>query len=146
MQNPIPSIGLHRGVPLHNHQDEARLAIVRADIDDVYTLQGRTAALARFADDPRRAPEARAFAAELALSDIRRAADRRRARRVTVEPEVLEMHAIGCSCETWRCETHYCSSTESFNPTKGREPVERDRPLPSLEERLAARDRFEGSA
>ena len=131
-RNPIPCTGYHRNVPLHDHQSPQRLEVVKQDIDDAYALMGRTAALCRFADTVSRAPEARAFAAACALANLRRDSDRRRRRKLDVDPESLEATIASLTSQTWRSESCYCTLMEERRPSA----VKRATPLPPYAERV----------
>ena len=75
-EDRIPTVGTHRGIGLHNHQTPARLAVVRAAIDQVADM-GDVLALVAFAEDPQQPPEARFFAAHKVAVEYEMAAERR---------------------------------------------------------------------
>jgi hypothetical protein len=63
----IPTVGTHRGVPLEDHQSDARLALVRAEIDRVLGMTDARE-LADWAADSWHSPESRQLAVAMAES------------------------------------------------------------------------------
>jgi len=126
----IPTHGEHRGVGLHAGQSDARLAVVRRDIDAVHALSDLEALYA-FAVAPRNAPEARLFARAKALAILDDAIERRapRDRTPVVSRERIRASAVGLNLMTCRCSTHYCSKWDTGQPPGGDGRVLREVPL-----------------
>ena len=72
----IPVVGWHKGVPLEDEQSDARLGLVRAEIDHVLGMSDAVA-LADWADDPVHSPESRQLAVAMAESLWTMAAENR---------------------------------------------------------------------
>lgn len=129
--NPkIPTDGEYRGVPLHEGQSEARLVVVRRDIDRAHALQDLDQ-IVPFACNPGNAPEARVYARAKAIAVLDEAVDRRAARsRTTVwTRELIMASASGLDTLHWRSPWHYCSTLDSRNRPGEDPPVRRDVPL-----------------
>ena len=102
----VPTVGDHRGAPLHAWQDEARLETVRAEIDQAFAV-GDVAALATFAGDPAHAPEARLTAWALALARCERAVVTRSAQ--VIDQGALDAGVAGLAELRWMDPVVYCS-------------------------------------
>lgn len=129
-EGQIPCDGAYRGVPLHAGQSEARLAVVRRDIDAVHSLQDIDA-LVPYSDDTANAPEARLFATAKALSILDDAIERRAPRsRMTVwSRERIRASTAGTNSVQHRSPTHYCSIFD-VRPKRGAPgPARRETPL-----------------
>ena len=99
----IEPIGEHRGVPLHDHQDEQRLAIVRREIDRVIdTISANIPALVEYCKDRSRPPEARILAFHLVEAHRSVAAESRQERPAGVDLEYLCAHVSGLGSRRWR--------------------------------------------
>jgi hypothetical protein len=103
----IPTIGEHRGVPLHAFQDEARLALVRADIDAVDAMADWPA-LWRVIRERRLAPEALLYA-EAKLRVIHSSAALSRVARPDFDLEMLAAYTGGLDSMRWIDPAHYGS-------------------------------------
>jgi hypothetical protein len=120
----IPTIGTHRGVPLEDQQSDARLALVRAEIDRVLGMTD-TGELADFASTPWYAPESRQLACAMAESMWTMAAETR-ALRPTFDLAKLRAVTAGLGSKTWR-------DPDCFGTLLEHGGVQREEPLPDLE-------------
>lgn len=113
----IPTDGAHRGVPLHAGQSDARLALVRRDIDAAHALRDIDAMIA-FADDPANAPEARLLARAKCLATLDDAIERRapRARAPELNRQRIQASAAGCNSVRWQSSTRFCSALDAIGP------------------------------
>jgi hypothetical protein len=116
----IPVVGLYRGVPLEDQQSDARLALVKAEIDCVLTMAD-PGELADYAADPWHAPEARTLAAAMAETLWAVAAEERRL-RPPIDMEKLRASVAGLGSRRWRDPDRYCSLLDHGG-------VEREQPL-----------------
>ena len=121
----IPIIGLHRGVPLEGQQSEARLALVRAEIDHVLSVTD-AGALADWADDPWHSPESRQLACAMAETAWTIAAETR-ALRPGISLERLRASTAGLGSKKWRSPWYFASLLDAAAG------VPREEPLPDLE-------------
>jgi hypothetical protein len=121
----IPVIGLHRGVPLEDQQSDARLALVRAEIDHVLSMTDAVA-LADWADDPWHSPESRQLACAMAES-LWTVASETRANRPPIDLDRLRASTAGLGSKKWRDPWRHASL---LDPDGG---VEREEPLPDEE-------------
>lgn len=124
-QGPIPIVGYHRGCPLHNHQDESRLAIVRAEIDAVIAMSDLRDLVA-WAEFVGHAPESRMLSGEKAISLLGAVGGARQKLPRGLTVEYVESCTAGLSTEGWR--SRICYGTLIDQGDRG--AVERDRPLP----------------
>jgi hypothetical protein len=116
----IPTIGIYKGIPLEDQQSDARLALVRAEIDLVLGMTD-AGELADYAGDPWHAPEARQLAAAMAESMWTVAAETR-ALRPGISLERLHASVAGLGSRTWRCPFRHATLLEHGG-------VEREQPL-----------------
>lgn len=127
----IPTIGEYRGVELHDHQNEERLAVVRRAIDDVLAMTDDWRDLLEVAKNPRWPPEARLLAEAMIEATQAIAADRREAR-----PGINLAYARACvagvGCQTWRDPIQYASLLDRghYGADPSKTPVRRETPLP----------------
>jgi hypothetical protein len=121
----IPVIGLHRGVPLEDHQSPERLALVRAEIDHVLGMTD-AGALADWADDPWHSPESRQLACAMAESMWTVAAETRN-NRPSIDMDRLRASTAGLGSKKWRDPWRHASLLDAAGG------VERERPLDDLE-------------
>jgi hypothetical protein len=121
----IPTIGTYRGVPLEDHQSDARLEVVRREIDVVLGMAD-PGELARWADDPWHSPESRQLACAMAETAWTVAAETR-ANRPPINLERLRASTAGLGSKRWRSPWHFSSL---LDPHGG---VERERPLDDSE-------------
>jgi hypothetical protein len=127
----IPIVGHHRGVPLHDQQPEARLAVVRAEIDCVLDRIEDVGALYRFAADQANSPESRLLASAKIQGIWQLRAESREARPPGVTLEKVRAVVAGLNSEGWRDRHHYCSLLDIHEPGPGpRRAVKRERELP----------------
>jgi hypothetical protein len=119
----IPVIGLHRGVPLEDHQSPERLALVRAEIDHVLGMTD-AGALADWADDPWHSPESRQLACAMAMWTV---AAETRALRPGISLERLRASTAGLGSKKWRDPWHHASLLDAGGG------VLREQPLPDEE-------------
>lgn len=127
----IPTDGEHRSVPLHAGQSEARLAVVKADIDAVHLLR-ELDELYAFAVSPANAPEARLFARAKGLALLDDAVERRapRSRGASIDRAHIKAAAAGCGSLRWQSPFHYGSNLDHGPPPGGDGRVPREVPLP----------------
>jgi hypothetical protein len=121
----IPTVGTHRGVPLEDQQSDARLALVRSEIDHVLSMTDAVA-LADWADDPWHSPESRQLAVAMVESIWTVAAETRN-NRPPIDMDRLRASTAGLGCRRWRSPTHFCSLLDLAGG------VLRDEPLDALE-------------
>jgi hypothetical protein len=119
----IPVIGLHRGVPLEDHQSPERLALVRAEIDHVLGMTD-AGALADWADDPWHSPESRQLACAMAMWTV---AAETRALGPGISLERLRASTAGLGSKKWRDPWHHASLLDAGGG------VLREQPLPDEE-------------
>jgi hypothetical protein len=117
----IPVIGVHRGVPLEDRQSDARLALVRSEIDHVLAMTD-AAALADWADDPWHSPESRQLAVAMAESIWTVAAETRN-NRPPIDMERLRASTAGLGTRRWRDPWRHASLLDSVGG------IEREQPL-----------------
>jgi len=104
---PIPTIGVYKGVPLHDQQSDARLAVVRAEIDRVLDMT-KPRELFDYAIDERNAPEARLLAEAMCESLYVLAAESR-SLRPTINLDQLHAYCAGLNSQSWRNPWRYGS-------------------------------------
>ena len=121
----IPVIGMHRGVPLEDQQSDARLALVRSEIDHVLGMTDARE-LADWADDARHSPESRQLAVAMAESMWTVAAETRN-NRPPIDMDRLRASTAGLGCRRWRDPRRFCSL---LDPDGG---VLREQPIDDLE-------------
>jgi hypothetical protein len=122
----IPVIGLHRGVPLEDHQSPQRLALVKAEIDHILGVTDARA-LADWADDPLHSPESRQLAVAM-VESLWTVAAETRANRPPIDLERLRASTAGLGSKKWRDPWRYASL---LDPDGG---VLREQPLTDDEE------------
>lgn len=126
----IPIIGHHKGVPLHDCQDQGRLALVRRDIDKVFeeTDIGNLVDMAR---DIRRAPEARLFARAKAEAALTGARDAHGPRPAGMTITAVRASAVGLDSQKYRHRRWFCSALDPVGPPRlgYPQPVARSVPL-----------------
>lgn len=128
---PIPIVERYRQVGLHDQQDEARLAIVRAEIDAVFNMAGQIRDLVDWVANRSKAPESRLLAGALLRAEYDLATDERRL-RPDVDMEWLG--AVTAGLATTRSRKYYDSIYAPFPPPRGKPgdpgmPVLRATPL-----------------
>lgn len=104
----IPIIDHYRGVGLHDQQDEARLAVVRSEIDATFAIGQDLHALLEWVKNRSKSPESRLLAKALILAHVEVATDKRRA-RPNVDIEWLTAVTTCLDTIKWRSKTHYCT-------------------------------------
>lgn len=127
----IPTQGLYRGVGLHVDQDQARLAVVRLDIDRAHNLQGLDALVA-FADDTGNAPESRLLARAKALATLDERVERRatRTRASDLSRERIVASTSACDSMHFRSPWWYGSLFDPRGMTSAHDRrVFREKPL-----------------
>ena len=123
----IPTIGEHRGVPLHDGQDEARLAVVRRELDAVLDLKDITL-LTEICGDATWSPEARLTSAAK-LKATHQIAAEERAARPNIDLAFIAACVAGLDSKQWRSSTHFCSLLDP-GPAPGEPgPARRETPL-----------------
>jgi hypothetical protein len=123
LTTPIRIVGFHRGIGLHDHQCETRLATVRRDIDEAFSLTS-VEALYAFACDLSKAPEARLLSGQQ-LRELWAVAVDDRVKRPGMDLPTLESWLAGLDSEPWRSRTHYGTLPDSRPPS-----VKRKVPIP----------------
>jgi hypothetical protein len=124
----IPSVGQHRRVDLHNFQDDARLDVVRREIDLVFDrISGDIPALVRYCNDGKRPPEARLLAYHLVVAHRAVAADSRQERPSGFDIDDLAAVVCALGSRKWRSRRTYGAVFEDH------EQVPRPEPLPEGE-------------
>jgi hypothetical protein len=121
----IPVIGLHRGVPLEDQQSDARLALVRSEIDHVLGMTDAVA-LADWADDPWHSPESRQLAVAMVESIWTVAAETRN-NRPPIDMDRLRASTAGLGTRRWRDPWRHASLLDRDGG------VLREQPLSDLE-------------
>lgn len=123
----ITTIGEYKGVPLHDQQGEARLAVVRREIDSVLGLDDINL-LVEVCASPEWSPESRLLAAAKLMARHQLAAEDRKTR-----PLFDLAFVIACTgaldSEYWRSPTHFGSLLEPGRGPHEPGPVPRDKPL-----------------
>jgi hypothetical protein len=122
----IPTIGAHRNVPLEDHQSDARLALVRAEIDRVLGMTDARE-LADWAADSWHSPESRQLAVAMAESLWTMASENRN-NRPLIDLDLLRASTAGLGSRRWRSPTHFCSDLDHDENA-----VPREEPLDDLE-------------
>ena len=127
MSGTIPIIGYHRGIGLHDMQDEPRLEVVRRDIDDALALND-VRDLFELSRDCSRSPEARLAAAERIKAIWALYEEKRRARPASgITIEDVEAAVGGLDSAAWRDPWHYGVLADPCLGSPG--PVKRETPL-----------------
>jgi hypothetical protein len=106
----IPTVGAYRGVPLEDQQSDARLALVRAEIDRVLGMTDARE-LAGWARDSGRSPESRQLAVAMAESLWTMASENRN-NRPPIDLDLLRASTAGLGSRRWRSPTHFCSDLD----------------------------------
>jgi hypothetical protein len=120
----IPTIGAYKGVPLEDQQSDARLALVRAEIDHVLGMTDAVA-LSDYAADAWHSPESRQLAAAMAES-MWAVASETRANRPLIDLERLRASTAGLGSRRWRDPWRHASLLDHGG-------VEREVPLDDSE-------------
>jgi hypothetical protein len=123
----IPTVGVYRGVNLHDQQSEERLAVVRTAIDRVFD-QTDPLELAEIAFNPAWPPEARLFAAAKLEALMEIAADER-AVRPKIDLARVRAGVAGVDSKTWRNPTHYGSLLDHGRFGSEEVAVKRETPI-----------------
>ena len=122
----IPTIGCYKGVPLENEQSEARLGLVRGEIDRVLDMTD-AGELADWAADSWHSPESRQLACAMAESLWTMASENRN-NRPSIDLDLLRASTAGLGSRRWRSPTHFCSDLDHDENA-----VQREERLPDLE-------------
>ena len=120
----IPVIGLHRGVPLEDQQSDARLGLVRSEIDHVLGMMDAVA-LADWADDPVHSPESRQLAVAMAETMWTVAAETRN-NRPPIDLDRLRASTAGLGSKKWRSPWHYASLLDPDGGVLREKPLDDD--------------------
>src|SRR5262245_31988388 len=107
----IPTVGTYKGVPLEDNQSEARLGLVRAEIDFVLGMTD-AAALAEWAGNIWNSSESRQLAAAMCES-LWTVASETRANRPAIDLEKLRASIAGLGSKKWRDPWRYCSMLDA---------------------------------
>jgi hypothetical protein len=121
----------YRGCGIEVDQGPARIAVVKAEIDVVLEMSDLSA-LADYAGDIRRAPEARMLAGRKALAILSGSVDQRQKRPRGMSVEYLRACVAGLGSVTWRDPYHHASLLSTRRPpgTPNHQGVPREVPLP----------------
>jgi hypothetical protein len=117
----IPTLGVHRGIGLHDNQPPARIEIVKAEIDRV----ARTAdimELAAFAANSMMAPEARTFAASKIEISYQMAAEGRQI-RPAIDLDRIRASVAGLDSLVWRDPERYGSLLDAGDAVPRAQPA-----------------------
>jgi hypothetical protein len=126
---PIPVVAFHRGVGLHEHQDPERLALVRAEVDQVLELQGDVRALFDWVEWRPHSSESRLLAAALIRANCEAASERRRS-APPVDLQLLDCLIAGLGTVQGRSRFDYDSRYRTRDdPAGSNRPVRRPQPL-----------------
>jgi len=117
----IPTVGTHRGVPLEDQQSDARLALVRGEIDRVLGMTDARE-LADWADDPCHSPESRQLAVAMAES-IWTVASETRANRPPIDLDRLRASTAGLGSRRWRDPWRHASLLDPDGGVLREEPL-----------------------
>jgi hypothetical protein len=120
----IPTIAVHRGIGIHDHQTPGRIKTVKAAIDRVARMSD-IMELVDFAADPQQPPEARLFSANKLEVEYELAAEERRNRPV-VDLDKVRASVAGLASVEWRSPVVYGTDLEIGG-------VEREERLPAEE-------------
>ena len=121
----IPVVGWHRGVALEDRQSDARLSLVRSEIDHVLAMTDAVA-LADWADDPDHSPELGSSRSPWSKA-CGRWPLRQRNNRPPIDMDRLRASTAGLGCRRWRDPRRFCSL---LDPDGG---VLREQPIDDLE-------------
>lgn len=129
-EDRIPTIGTHRGVRLHADQSPERLAVVRAEIDQVFGLEGRTDELFRWVKWRPNSPESRLLAGAL-ISAAHQVAVEQRRPGPGIDLALLGAHLAGLDGDRARDRIHFDTMwAPRWAPGSENRPVRRPQPLP----------------
>ena len=118
----IPTIGVHRGIAVHDNQAPDRVKLVKAAIDRVARTSD-VLELADFAADLMQPPEARLFAASKLEVGYQVAAEERR-NRPAIDLDRVRAGVAGLNDTDWRDPDRFASLLDPFDA------VRREHPLP----------------
>jgi hypothetical protein len=104
----VEMMGEYRGVSLFSGQSEARLTVVRREIDRVLDEIEDPLLLAEMAGDGAFAPETRLLA-EAKCKAVWRISTERGKPRPEIDLELLAAHTAGLDSTVWRSKTHYAT-------------------------------------
>lgn len=122
ISDTIPTVSVHRGVPIHSMQSAARIAdVVKPEIDAVYAMPDMSS-LAAYVMDWTKPPEARLFAEARAKAAWQMAAEAREI-RPNIDLTKLAAATAGLSSLSWMDPDRIGTLLE---PRGGRPPREVD--------------------
>jgi hypothetical protein len=124
--DPIPVVEIYRGVGLHEEQPPERIEHVKAEIDAVHALDD-VHALATYAEDVSKPPEARLLAAAKIEAAFALAAEARWT-RPAISLERVQASVAGLNSRAWRDPFYYGSLGDVCPPGENRR-VRREPPL-----------------
>ena len=110
----IPIVETYRDVGIHVFQDAERIALVKKEIDDVYTIDDLKK-LVEFAGDQFKSPEARLFAAAKCEAAWEIAAENREL-RPAIDLDYLHACVAGLDSLHWISSQHYGSALQPGPP------------------------------
>jgi hypothetical protein len=122
----IPVVETYRGVGIHVFQPPERIALVKREIDHVYTIND-IEELWKYADSNRNSPESRLFAIEL-VNAMWAAAEEKQTKRPDVDIVKVRACVIGLDTLRLMSSEYYTSSWHPWGPD-GPWPVKRETPL-----------------
>jgi hypothetical protein len=106
----IPTIAVHRNIPIHDHQSEERIKLVKREIDLVLDQIGHDfARLIEWAASGKNSPESRMVAAAMAAAIFESNSEARQ--RTNISPGQLRAltHGLALDDRTLRCQHRYTS-------------------------------------
>jgi len=119
----IPIVAEHRGIGLHD-QDEARLELVRRELDHVLdNISGDIAALVRYCEDGKRPPEARLLAFHIVAAHRSTAADSRQERPSGFDMDDLVAVVCALGSRKWRSRHTYGAVFDDHQQEPRQEPL-----------------------
>lgn len=114
----MPVQEMYRGVGIHAFQEVARVAVVKRDIDAVYSLY-TVEALLSFVEDYSYSPEGRLFAGAKILA-LHESAAGSRTKRPDIDLDLLKAHLAGLDSLKWADPWHYGTLLQPHGPRDSR--------------------------
>jgi hypothetical protein len=131
----MPVVEVYRGVGIQDFQDEARIKVVKREIDVVYALPDQRD-LISYARDVFNPPEARLFASDKIIADIELRAEAHQGGHHYVDANYLAAITAGLDSLGWADPHRYCSLLDT--PPRPGAPGIEPRPAQQRDRLLAA--------